>query len=492
MGGFCGVYSKTDCVTDLFYGTDYHSHLGTHRGGMAVLGPEGFKRAIHSIANAPFRTRLQDDYQRFEGRLGLGVISDTDPQPLVISSPLGTYAIVTVGILTNQKALMDELWQKQRVCFDYSTTSGGVGPTAVVSRLINSQASFAEGFKYALEKIEGSCSIMLITESGDFWAARDKYGRTPVILGKKPGSMIVTMESSIFPNLGYTPYRELGPGEVVTLTPDGAETVIPPGREMAICSFLWVYYGYPASSYEGANVEESRYRSGRYLAHRSPVEADSVGGIPDSGSGHALGYSHESGLPYKRPFVKYTPTWPRSFMPPNQRDRDMIARMKLIPIPDLIRGQRLVFCDDSIVRGTQLKNQTNQLYADGAREVHMRIACPPLLFGCKFINFSRSKSVMDLITRRVIRELEGPAYEADPDAAVRKYLDPDGTPYKLMVERIRRHLGLTTLSFQRLDDLIASIGLPKERLCTYCWSGRDVSDRPCGGCCPGCGAGEGR
>ena len=484
MGGFCGVVSKTDCTASLFFGTDYHSHLGTQRGGMAVLGEKGFLRAIHNIQNAPFRSKFENDFPKFSGRLGLGVISDTDPQPLIVASHLGTYAIVTVGVLTNIEALMAEQFRDRRMQFQYSTTSGVVSPTAVVAALVDSQGSFAEGVKYAQEKIEGSCSMMIVTESGRFYAARDKWGRTPVIAGKSDDGFILLQESCALPNLGYTLFRELGPGEMVEVTPDGMETLIQPGDEMAICSFLWVYYGYPASSYEGRNVEMARYRCGGYLARRNPVEADSVGGVPDSGVAHALGYSQESGTRYARPFVKYTPTWPRSFMPPDQRQRDLIAQMKLIPIPGLIRDKRLVFCDDSIVRGTQLRRQAKRLYGDGVKEIHMRIACPPLLYGCKFINFSRSKSVYDLATRRYIREVEG-----DDPSAVDKYRDADGAPYAAMVEHIRSGLGLTSLAFQRLEDLVAAIGLPKEKLCTYCWTGEDVSCKGgCAHCKGGCAA----
>ena len=478
MGGFCGVVSKTDCVPSLFFGTDYHSHLGTQRGGMAVLGEKGFLRAIHNIQNAPFRSKFENDFPKFSGRIGLGVISDTDPQPLIVASHLGTFAIVTVGVLTNIEELMREQFEQRRMQFQFSTTSGVVSPTAVVAALVDSQSTFEEGVKYAQDKIEGSCSMMIVTESGRYFAARDRWGRTPVIAGKSEDGVMFVQESCALPNLGYTLLRELGPGEMVEATPDGIETLVPPGDRMAVCSFLWVYYGYPASAYEGRNVEMARYRCGGHLARRNPVDADSVGGVPDSGVAHALGYSQESGIRYARPFVKYTPTWPRSFMPPDQRQRDLIAQMKLIPIPGLIRGKRLVFCDDSIVRGTQLRRQARRLYDDGATEIHMRIACPPLLYGCKFINFSRSKSVYDLATRRFIRENDG-----DDESAVEKYKDPDGAPYKAMVEKLRSDLGLTSLAFQRLEDLVAAIGLPEDMLCTYCWTGKDVS---CGGKCAGC------
>ena len=363
MGGFCGVISKEDCVADLFFGTDYHSHLGTQRGGMAVLGAKGFQRAIHNIQNAPFRSKFENDFSKFEGRAGLGVISDTDPQPLIVASRLGTYAIVTVGILTNVESLMAEMFAERHMQFQYSTTSGVVSPTAVVAALIDSQDSFVEGVKYAQSRIEGSCSLMILTEEGRFYAARDRYGRTPIIFGKKDGTVIATQESCIFPNLGYEHLRDLGPGEMVEATPDGITTLIEPGEDMAICSFLWVYYGYPASTYEGRNVEMARYRCGGYLARRNPVEADSVGGVPDSGVAHALGYSQECGTRYARPFVKYTPTWPRSFMPPDQRQRDLIAHMKLIPIP----GHRL--------SAARLRLQVHQLLAV---EVRLRPRHAPL------------------------------------------------------------------------------------------------------------------
>ena len=479
MGGFCGVISEQDCVSDLFFGTDYHSHLGTHRGGMAVLGPKGFQRSIHNIQNSPFRSKFEHDVARFEGPVGIGVISDTDPQPLIMSSKLGTFGIVTVGLITNQKELMNELFMKNSAQLQYSTNSGMVGPTEVVSALIATQPSIVEGVKYVQEKVKGSVSILLMTEDGRLYAARDKYGRTPVAIGRKEGATIALMESCALPNLGYDHLRELGPGEMVEMEPDGVTTVIEPGKKMAICAFMWVYYGYPASSYEGRNVEMARYRCGGFLARRNPVEADSVGGVPDSGTSHALGYAHEAGLKFARPFVKYTPTWARSFMPGDQRQRDRVASMKLIPIPGLIKDRRLVFCDDSIVRGTQLGNQAKRLYHYGAKEAHMRIACPPLLYGCRFINFSRSKSIYDLITRRYIREQEG----ANEEKNIEKYQNPDSPEYKGMVEYIRKNLGLTSLAFQRLDDLVAAIGLPKERICTYCFDGKDPS---LAGTCPNC------
>lgn len=481
MGGFFGVVAAAatdECVSDLFFGTDYHSHLGTMRGGMAVLENKNFHRVIHDISNAQFRSKFEADFRRFRGSCGIGVISDNEDQPLVISSHLGVYAIVTVGVLTNAAALVRELFESRRVQFS-EMSRGGINATELVAMLINSQESFEAGVRFAQEKIEGSCSLLILTCEGALYAARDRYGRTPIVVGQKEGSVALAMESCSFPNLGYQVVRDLGPGEMVLCRADGIETVLPPGEEQAICSFLWVYFGYPASAYEGRNVEMSRYRCGGALARRNPVDADSVGGVPDSGVAHALGYAVESGIRYARPFVKYTPTWPRSFMPPDQRERELIAQMKLIPVPGLIKGKRLVFCDDSIVRGTQLRDQVKRLYDDGAKEIHMRIACPPLLYQCRFLNFSRSKSEFDLATRRTIREIEGDT------ADVAAYRDPDGAPYQEMVGRIRQRLGLSSLAYQRLDDLVEAIGLPQNKLCTYCWTGEDVSKS--GGCAHGCG-----
>ena len=477
MGGFCGVIAKDDCVSDLFFGTDYHSHLGTHRGGMCVLGEKGFQRSIHNIQNAPFRSKFERDVGELSGRLGVGVISDTDPQPLVMRCAHGTFALVTVGLITNIEDLMKEMFEKNHLQLQYSTTSGMVGPTEVVSAILASAPTLEEGVRLVQQKVQGSCSFMLITDSGRLFAVRDRYGRTPVVIGRREGAMIALQESCALANLGYEYVRDLGPGEMVELSADTECTLIEPGEEMAICAFLWVYYGFPASCYEGRNVEMSRYRSGAFLARRSPANADSVCGVPDSGVSHALGFAQEAMMRYTRPFIKYTPTWARSFTPQDQRQRERVAAMKLIPIPNLIKDKRLVFCDDSIVRGTQLGKQAKRLYSYGAKETHMRIACPPLLFPCKFINFSRSKSEYDLIARRYIRDREG------VNADISKYIDPNGQPYKDMVEYIRNNLGLTSLAFQHLEDLVAAIGLPKERLCTYCWDGKDVS---CPGGCPGC------
>ena len=469
MGGFCGVISKDDCVLDLFYGTDYHSHLGTHRGGMAILNESGFQRSIHNIQNSPFRSKFEHDIPKFSGKVGIGVISDTDPQPLVMCSKLGAFAIVTVGYIDNIDELKKELFERNSMQLQFSTTSGMVGPTEVVSALIATQSSIVEGLKYVQQKVKGSCSILIIDETGRLYAMRDRWGRTPVILGKKDGAMIALMESCALANLGYEYVRDIGPGEVVELTVEVDITLVEPGKRMAICSFLWVYYGYPASSYEGRNIEMTRYRCGSALAKRTPTVADAACGIPDSGISHALGYAHEAGIKYARPFVKYTPTWARSFMPSDQRQREHVARMKLITIPGLIKNRKLVFCDDSIVRGTQLGKQAIKLYSEGCLETHMRIASPPLLYPCKFLNFSRSKSEYDLVTRRYIRGHEG------ENADVSKYIDAEGEPYARMVEFIREKLNLTSLAFQRIDDLVKAIGLPAENLCTYCWTGKDVS-----------------
>ena len=475
MGGLCGVVSRDECVSDLFFGTDYHSHLGTHRGGMAVLGASGaFRRSIHNIQNAPFRSKFERDVTQFAGRVGIGCISDTDPQPLVMCSKLGTYAIVTVGLINNQKELIDELFQVNGTQLQFSTTSGIVGPTEIVSALMSKKSSVEEGLRYVHERVRGSMSVLVVTEDGRLICSRDYWGRTPLLVGKKPGAMMVVMESCAFANLGYDLVRELAPGEIAELTPDGEVKTLQAGHSScAICSFLWVYYGFPASSYEGRNVEMVRYRCGAALARRNPVEIDAACGIPDSGTSHALGYAVEAGVRYSRPFVKYTPTWARSFMPQDQRMREHVASMKLLPIEGLIKGKRLAFCDDSIVRGTQLSKQAARLYALGCREMHVRIACPPLVYPCPFLNFSRSKSVYDLITRRYIRERGG-----EDEATLALYTNPDTTEYAGMVDYIRKTLNLTSLAFQRVDDLVQAIGLDKSKVCTYCWTGRDVS-MPC-------------
>jgi amidophosphoribosyltransferase len=466
MSGFFGVASRQDCVEDLFYGTDYHSHLGTRRGGLAVLNAGGMARVIHNISNAQFRSKFEDDVGRLHGNQGIGVISDSEDQPVIVGSHLGVYAIVTVAAVRNAEALAAEAFRKRTTHF--AELSGGeINPTELVATLINQEATFEDGICRAQDAVEGSCSILLLTDEG-LYAARDRLGRTPVVLGAKPGAHAAAVETCAFPNLGYETTVYLGPGEVVRLTPEGVERLRPPGDRMQICAFLWVYYGYPASHYEGINVEAARNRCGRALARRDRTEIDAVAGIPDSGTGHAIGYADERHLPYLRPFVKYTPTWPRSFMPQDQAVRDLVARMKLIPIRELIEGQRLLFCEDSIVRGTQLKDTIQRLYGLGARELHMRPACPPLVYGCKFLNFSRSRSELDLAGRKAIHDLEGPATDR-----LTEYADPNTDRHAAMVEGIRARLGLTTLQYQRLDDLVAAIGLPKERLCTYCWDGAE-------------------
>jgi len=465
MGGLFGVVTRGDCIQDLFFGTDYHSHLGTMRGGLAVKGSDSLRKVIHNIENAQFKSKFEDDLPKFHGSRGIGVISDYEDQPLIIGARLGTYAIVTVGKINN----LDELARRasgKGVHFS-EMSRGGVNPTELVATLINEGSTFAEGIENAQELIDGSCTTLLLTEEG-LYAARDRVGRTPVVLGEKPESYAATLESCAFPNLGFVVTRYLGPGEIVRISEDGIEQEKAPEDRMQICAFLWVYYGYPAASYEGINVEAARYRCGAALARNDDVEIDSVAGIPDSGTGHAIGYANEAGIPYGRPFVKYTPTWPRSFMPQDQSMRDLIAKMKLIPIRELVEGQRLLFAEDSIVRGTQLKDTIQRLYDCGAKEVHMRPACPPLVYSCKFLNFSRSRSELDLAARKAIQEVEGRA-----DRFLDEYADPDSERHAAMVERIRQRLRLTTLKYQRLPDLVEAIGLPKKKLCTYCWDGAE-------------------
>ncbi len=464
MGGLFGVVSQQDCICDLFYGTDYHCHLGTRRGGLAVSNGEGLQRVIHDITNSQFRSKFEDDLPSLRGCRGIGVISDYEDQPLIIGSHLGAYAIVTVGAVRNLESLSKRAYERRGVHF--SEMSGGeVNPTELVATLISERPTFAEGIQHAQSCIDGSCSLLLLTDEG-IYAARDRLGRTPIVLGRKKGSWAASLESCAFPNLGYEVERFLGPGEVVRITEEGFEQIAPPGDRMQICAFLWVYYGYPASSYEEINVEETRYRCGAALARKDDTGVDMVAGIPDSGTAHAIGYANEAGVPYQRPFVKYTPTWPRSFMPQDQSVRDLVARMKLIPVKSMIKGKRLLFCEDSIVRGTQLKDTIQRLYADGAAEVHMRPACPPLVYGCRFLNFSRSRSELDLAARRAIKELEGQA-----ETGLEEYAQAGSTKYCAMIERIRKRLRLTTLQYQKLEDLVEAIGLPKEKLCTYCWDG---------------------
>lgn len=468
MGGFFGVAAKEDCVFDLFFGTDYHSHLGTRRAGMAVYSrEEGYNRAIHNIENAPFRTKFDKDVNEMRGSLGIGCISDYEPQPLIVRSHHGTYAITTVGKINNSARLINELFSRGHSHF-LEMSGGDINATELVASIVNQKDNLVEGIRYAQEVIEGSMTILILTPKG-IYAARDRLGRTPISIGKKEGSYCVSFESFAYLNLGYTLDRELGPGEIAVVTPEGAKTLVNPGKDMKICTFLWIYYGYPSSSYEGISVEQMRYNCGAKLAERDHVQPDIVAGVPDSGTAHAIGYANRSGIPFSRPFIKYTPTWPRSFMPTIQTQRNLIARMKLIPVHDLIENKSLLLIDDSIVRGTQLRETTEFLYQSGAKEVHIRPACPPLLFGCKFLNFSRSSSEMDLITRRVLKEMEEDERKID----LKLYVDPDTAEFGQMVERIREKLNFTSLRFHRLDDMIASVGIEAEKLCTYCWNGEE-------------------
>lgn len=470
MGGFFGVASKKDCVLELFYGVDYHSHLGTRRGGMAVYGEDGFNRAIHNIENSPFRTKFDRDVGEMKGYLGIGCISDFEPQPLLICSKLGSFAITTVGKVNNYEELLNQLYETTHPHFQ-EMTNGQINMTELIAALICEKDSILEGIKYVQDVVDGSMTLLLMTGEG-IYAARDKYGRTPLVIGKKEDAYCVSFESHAYINLGYADYRELGPSEVAFITPEGVESLREPSKEMRICSFLWVYYGYPTSSYEGVNVEEMRYKCGSMLAKRDgdSVHPDVVAGVPDSGIAHAIGYANESGIPYARPFIKYTPTWPRSFMPTSQSQRSLIARMKLIPVQALIENKKLLLIDDSIVRGTQLRETTEFLYNSGAKEVHVRPACPPLLYGCKYLNFSRSKSEMELITRQMIRKREG---EECPQEVLDEYANPCSCKYAQLIEDIRKQQNFTSLRFHRLDDLLESIGIEPCKVCTYCFNGKE-------------------
>ena len=467
MGGFFGVASQEDCVFDLFFGTDYHSHLGTRRAGMAVCGDGHFDKAIHNIENSPFRTKFDSEFHSLKGNFGIGCISDYEAQPILMRSHHGTFAVTTVGKINNIKEIEQELLAKD-VHFNVMS-NGEINPTELVAILINQKENMIDGIRYAQELIDGSMTLLVLTERGIF-AARDRLGRTPVVIGRKPGATCACFESFAFSNLGYTEERELGPGEVVIITPEGVKTLVLPGDKMKICTFLWIYYGYPSSSYEGISVERMRYNCGKMLARRDHVKPDVVAGVPDSGTAHAIGYANESGIPFSRPFIKYTPTWPRSFMPTLQSKRNLIAKMMLIPVKDLIEGKSLLLIDDSIVRGTQLRETTQFLYESGAREVHIRPACPPLVYGCKYLNFSRSTSEMELITRRVIREFEG---DEVSDEVLKQYTDPDSEKYQKMIDRICELLHFTSLRYHRLDDMIESVGIDPDKLCTYCWDGRE-------------------
>lgn len=463
MGGIFGVTRKHDCVEDLFYGTDYLSHLGTKRGGLAVSGPAGFVWKIHKLESSYFRTQLEPNLPELSGNIGIGAISDTDAQPLPFTSHLGSFCVATVGRITNGPEITARA-AATGCCFSGSS-HGTIRPTEVVAMLLSAEKSFEDGIRAVQEQVRGSCTFLIMTPEG-IYACRDRLGRTPLILGKKADGFAVSSESSAFQNLDYEAVRDLGPGEAVFISPDGYETRIPPREEMQICTFFWVYYGYPSSNYEGVNVEAFRYACGACLAEDDDVEADMVGGIPDSGIGHAVGYATKKGLPYQRPIVKYTPTWPRSFMPQNQKSRDLVAKMKLLPNRALIEGKRIVFLDDSIVRGTQLRDNARVLFEHGARAAHMRIACPPLVHPCEFLNFSSSRSALELIALKAILALEG-----SEKKDIERYTDATDVKHAAMVEWIRDNLKLTSLKFQTLANLVKAVGLPKEKLCTHCWDG---------------------
>ena len=470
MGGLFGAVSKNDCVFDVFFGTDYHSHLGTKRAGMVVYDEKkGFDRSIHNIENSPFRTKFTDEMNKMVGNIGIGCISDYEPQPIMVRSHLGTYAITTVGRINNSEELIELLYSKGHTHF-FEMSGGEINPTELCASIINQKSTITEGIAYAQELIEGSMSMLVMTDKG-IYAARDRLGRTPLVMGKKEDSRCVAFEDFSFFNLGFERERELGPGEIVFLTADEAKTVKEPGKKMKICTFLWVYYGYPCAAYEGMSVEEVRTRCGGMLARRDKgdITPDIVAGVPDSGTGHAIGYANESGVPFARPFIKYTPTWPRSFMPPTQKKRNLIAKMKMIPVTKVIKDKSLLLIDDSIVRGTQLGETTQFLYDNGAKEVHVRPACPPILFGCKYLNFSRSSSELDLITRRIIAEREGD--KANEKLA--EYADPESKLYAELLEDIRKKLGFTSLKYNRLDDMLKAVGIDPECLCTYCWNGKE-------------------
>ena len=468
MGGFFGVASQNDCVFDLFFGVDYHSHLGTRRGGMAVLGEDGFNRSIHNIENSPFRTKFDKDMQEMKGNFGIGCISDYEPQPLIVRSHHGTYAITTVSKINNTDALIQQLFDTGHAHF-LEMSGGEINATELVAALINQKENLIEGIQYAMDMIDGSLSILLMNKAG-IYAARDKYGRTPIVIGKKEDAFCASFENYAYKNLGYTDYKELGPGEIVVINDRVCHTLMNPGKEMKICTFLWVYYGYPASAYEGLSVEQMRYNCGAKMAQRDDAKPDIVAGVPDSGIAAAVGYANESGVPFSRPFIKYTPTWPRSFMPTMQSQRNLIAKMKMLAVDELIKDKSILLIDDSIVRGTQLGETTEYRYQRGAKEVHIRPACPPIMFGCKYLNFSRSSSEMDLITRRVIERLEGGPVSRE---VLEEYANPETERYAAMVEEIRKDLNFTSLQYCRLDDMLEATGLEKCKLCTYCWDGKE-------------------
>ena len=473
MGGFFGAISKRDCVLDIFFGVDYHSHLGTRRGGMAIYDKdEGFQRQIHNIENTPFRTKFEKDLTDFKGCAGIGCISDTDPQPLLVRSHLGLYAITTVGIINNADELAEGFYADGGVQF-LAMSSGKINSTELAAALINSKPTLVEGIQYAQQVIDGSLTLLLLTADGII-AARDRVGRLPVLVGKDTDGYCVSFESFAYRKLDYQDAYELGPGEIVRLTPEGMEQLAPPGEELKICAFLWTYYGYPTSRYEGIGVESMRNRNGEILARNDRArglarDVDFVAGVPDSGVPHAVGYANASGIPFARPFIKYTPTWPRSFMPQNQGVRNQVAKMKLIPVPDLIEGKRLLFVDDSVVRGTQLRETVEFLYQCGAKEVHIRSACPPIMYPCKFLNFSRGNSAMELLARKTVQELEGDEGQEHLD----EYADADTDRGRSMLGCICKKMHFTSLGFQNLKGLIDSIGIDPCKVCTYCWNGKE-------------------
>ena len=468
MGGYFGVAAQDDCVFDLFFGVDYHSHLATRRAGIAVFGDGKFDRSIHNIENSPFRTKFSHDIEKMKGQFGIGSISDYEPQPQIVRSHHGTFAITTVGKINNSDQLVNELMEKHHLHF-MEMSGGEINATELTAALINTQDNLIDGIRYAQDVIDGSMSLLLMNANG-IYCARDKFGRTPVVIGRKDTAFCASFESFAYQNLGYEDYKELGPGEIDIITPSNCVTLVPPGDKMRICTFLWVYYGYPASSYEGMSVEEMRYNCGKKLAERDTIRPDSVSGIPDSGIAHAIGYSNTAHVPFTRPFIKYTPTWMRSFMPTMQSKRDMIAKMKLLTVKDLVVDKKLLLVDDSIVRGTQLRETAEYLFEEGAAEIHVRPACPPLVYACKYLNFSRSNSELDMISRRVIERLENGNVTED---VLKEYADPDSEKYARMVEEIRKEMGFTTLQYNRLDDLMEATGVDPERLCTYCWDGRE-------------------
>lgn len=473
MGGFFGTISKRDCVYDVFFGTDYHSHLGTRRGGMIIYDEKkGFQRQIHSIENSPFRTKFENDVEKFQGTSGIGCISDTDPQPLLVRSHLGFFAVGMVGIINNAEQLIDTYFSEQGTQF-MAMSSGKVNQVELVAALINRAPTLVDGIKFAQSVIEGSATIVMLFKDGII-AARDRLGRLPILVGKNDEGCCVSFESFAYQKLGYTDYYELGPAEIVRITADGVEQLAAPGEEMKICAFLWTYYGYPNSDYEGVNVEVMRYRNGEIMArdelkHGTLPDVDTVAGVPDSGLPHAIGYANQSKVPFGRPFIKYTPTWPRSFMPTNQSMRNQVAKMKQIPVPQLIEGKKLLFVDDSIVRGTQLRETVEFLYESGAKEVHMRSACPPIMYGCKYLNFSASTSEMELIARRTIQELEGD----EGQKHLAEYADGHTQRGKCMLQSICDKLGFSSLGYQSLDGLLEAIGLDRSKICTYCWTGEE-------------------